>query len=233
MSLRSLKLNPDWFNTAPTNEQELLDRCSRIAGLSYLQLAVLLGVKIPITPSKRKGWAGHVIEMALGADAGTKSLPDFQQLGIELKTVPLNENGVPIESTFITSIPLLTIHQQQWQSSQCYSKLKRVLWVPVEGERCIPFQDRRIGQPILWSPSIEQEAILAKDWEELTLLVSTGRLHEIHAGIGDYLQIRPKAATGKSLCYGFAADGGKILTLPRGFYLRRSFTTLILDCMLR
>ncbi|OGV47814.1 MAG: DNA mismatch repair endonuclease MutH [Legionellales bacterium RIFCSPHIGHO2_12_FULL_42_9] len=213
----------------PRSEAELLRQCRTIEGLSFLQLADLIGVSIPDEPNKRKGWAGLAVEIALGTDAGNQSAPDFTNLGIELKTVPLNKERTPIESTFITSIPLLTIHQQSWKSSQCFAKLKRVLWVPVEGESDIPFIDRRVGRPIVWSPTVEQELILSKDWEELTELVTTGRLDEIHAGIGQCLQIRPKAATGKSVCYGFDNDGNKILTLPRGFYLRRLFTKIILN----
>ncbi len=211
------------------NEHELLLRCRDIEGLSFLQLARLIGVSIPKEASKRKGWAGQAIEIALGADAGNQSAPDFKHLGIELKTIPLGENWTPIESTFITSIPLLTIHRQSWKSSQCFAKLKRVLWVPVEGENTVSFEQRRIGRSLLWSPTIEQELVLSKDWEDLTFLIATGRLDEIHAGIGEFLQIRPKAANGKSVCYGFDPEGNKTLTLPRGFYLRRLFTKEILE----
>lgn len=202
-------------------------RCRDIEGLSFLQLACLIGVSIPAEPSKRKGWTGLAVEIALGTDAGNQSAPDFKSLGIELKTIPLNKERIPIESTFITSIPLLTIHRQSWKNSHCFAKLKRVLWVPVEGASDIPFDERRIGRSLLWSPTVEQELILSQDWEELTFLVATGRLDEIHAGIGDYLQIRPKAANGKSVCYGFDREGNKILTLPRGFYLRRLLTKMI------
>ena len=208
-------------------EAELLTRCQAIEGLSFAQLATTLGLIIPVHPSQRKGWAGQAIELALGTTAGNKSGPDFCSLGIELKTLPINHLGTPAESTFVTTIPLLTIHQQTWHTSQCFAKLKRVLWLPLEGERTIPFADRRIGRGILWSPSIEEEAILAKDWAELTLMISTGMLAEVDASLGDYLQVRPKAANAKSLCYGFDEAGNKILTLPRGFYLRSSFTQRI------
>ena len=214
------------------SEGELLLRCHEIEGLSFLQLAVLLGVAIPQESSKRKGWAGQAIEIILGADAGTASSPDFKKLGVELKTIPLGQDYTPLESTFITSIPLLTIQNQSWKTSQCFAKLKRILWVPVEGERSIPFEERRIGKSLLWSPTAEQELILSKDWQELTTLITTGHLDEIHAGLGEYLQIRPKAANGKSLCYGFDAEGNKTLTLPRGFYLRRLFTETVLKSRL-
>lgn len=118
----------------PISETELLDRAQAIEGLSFAQLASLLQVCVPEHAAQRKGWAGQAIEWALGANAGSRAEPDFYDLGIELKTVPINHLGKPAESTFVTTIPLLTIHQQTWQTSTCYAKLKRVLWVPIEGD---------------------------------------------------------------------------------------------------
>ncbi|MDP3562386.1 MAG: DNA mismatch repair endonuclease MutH [Legionellaceae bacterium] len=210
------------------NEAELIARCQAIEGFTLGQLATHCSITIPDNPLKRKGWAGMAVELALGANAGNQSLPDFTHLGVELKTLPMNHLGKPAESTFVTAIPLLTIHKQTWQTSQCYAKLKRVLWLPIEDDSTIPYAHRRIGRGSLWSPSSEEETILANDWAELTLLISTGFLAEINASMGDYLQIRPKAANAKSLCYGFDEQGNKVLTLPRGFYLRSSFTARIL-----
>ncbi len=214
------------------NEEELLDRCRLLEGLNFAQLADSLQLIIPTEQQRRKGWAGMAIELALGTTAGNKAMPDFSNLGIELKTIPLNKKGKPAESTFVTSIPLLTLHQQNWLSSQCYAKLKRVLWLPLEGDTEIPFAHRRIGQGFLWSPSQCEEAILAQDWNELATMIVTGQLDEIHAGLGQYLQVRPKAANAKSLCYGFDNTGAKILTLPRGFYLRSRFTEQIINSSL-
>ena len=211
------------------SESELLERCQAIEGLTFAQLAITLGYSIPLYPSQRKGWAGQAIELALGATAGNKSSPDFCTLGIELKTLPINHLGKPAESTFVTSIPLLTIHKQLWATSQCAIKLKRVLWLPIEGDRQIPFLHRRIGRAILWSPSLSDELTISNDWAEFAYMISTGKLAEIDATMGDYLQVRPKAANGKSLCYGFDEAGNKVLTLPRGFYLRSSFTATILN----
>ena len=160
-------------------------------------------------------------------------MPDFQQLGIELKTLPVASSGKPTESTFITSIPLLTIHQQNWKSSQCYAKLKRILWIPIEGDTDIPYAHRRIGQGFIWSPDTEEELILAADWNYLTLQISTGQLETIDATAGEYLQVRPKAANGKSLCSAYDAEGNRIMTLPRGFYLRSKFTQIIVNDSLK
>ncbi|QMT60348.1 DNA mismatch repair endonuclease MutH [Legionella sp. PC997] len=216
-------------NRPPKTEAELLERCHSIAGLSFAQLGLGLELLIPAYPNQRKGWVGQAIELALGTDAQNKSVPDFQALGIELKTLPLNNSGTPTESTFITSIPLLTIHKQQWKSSQCYAKLKRILWVPVEGDKDIPYSQRRIGQGFLWSPDDAEERILAEDWNYLSFQISSGNIETVDAKSGEYLQVRPKAAHGKSLCYGYDVYGNKIKTLPRGFYLRSRFTAKILS----
>jgi len=218
-----------WAKEPLKSESELLSRCQVIEGLSFSQLASMLELSIPHNPPQRKGWAGQAIELALGATAGNQSAPDFCSLGIELKTLPINHLGVPKESTFVTTIPLLTIHHQSWKTSQCFSKLKRVLWLPVEGDTAISFSDRRIGRGVLWSPSSDEEAILEKDWSEFVLMISTGKLTEINASMGDYLQVRPKAANSKTLCYGFDEAGNKISTMPRGFYLRSNFTKNVLS----
>jgi DNA mismatch repair protein MutH len=210
-------------------EDELLARCREIEGLTFSQLATHTGLIIPEHPLQRKGWTGLAIENALGTTAGTQCAPDFQELGIELKTIPLSALGKPAESTFITSIPLLTVHRQQWETSQCFAKLRRVLWIPIEGERAIPFQSRRIGSGVLWSPNEEEVRILARDWTELTGMIGLGKLAEIDATLGEYLQVRPKAANAKSLCYGLDEEGNHIQTLPRGFYLRSRFTATIIE----
>ena len=199
-------------------------RCRAIEGYSFAQLAQQLQLVIPEHPLQRKGWVGTALEKALGTTAGNLSLPDFVDLGIELKTLPINAAGKPAESTFVTTIPLLTVHQQTWDTSQCWAKLRRILWVLLEADPRIPFAHRRIGTAILWSPSAAEQAILAQDWLELTGMVTQGRLHELNARMGLYLQVRPKAADARSLCYGFNEEGQKILTLPRGFYLRSTFT---------
>ncbi len=208
----------------PTDEATLLARCRDIEGLSFSGLAARLNLPVPTDPLRRKGWAGGLIEQALGTTAGTAAKPDFHHLGVELKTLPVGVRGTPLESTFVTSINLLTIHEETWETSQCYSKLRRVLWLPVEGDKSISFPHRRIGRGFLWSADAEDRSILAKDWHDLSFMLGGGKLADVDARMGTYLQVRPKAANARSLCYGFDEDGQKILTLPRGFYLRPSFT---------
>ncbi len=107
-------------------------------------------------------------------------------------------------------------------------KLARVLWVPVEAASAIALADRRIGSPLLWSPTHEQEAILRTDFDEIIEMVCMGQLSRISARYGTYLQIRPKAAHGRVRTQGIGESGRVVPTLPRGFYVRASFTEEIL-----
>lgn len=213
----------------PRTEAELMQRCWHLEGLSFLQLADELGLSFPQNPVQRKGWLGQAIECYLGASAANSSQPDFKEIGVELKTLPLLNSGKPAESTFVTTIPLLTIHEQTWDTSQCYQKLKRVLWIPVEGDQSIPYATRRIGRGTLWSPDTAACTQLAEDWQQLCDLIAMGKIHEVNSSIGSYLQIRPKASNSQSLCFAFDEKGNKIQTLPRGFYLRPSFTATVLS----
>jgi len=98
----------------------------------------------------------------------------------------------------------------------------------VEGSREIPLAVRRVGSPLLWSPSEEEEHQLRMDWEELMDLIVLGRVESITARHGEVLQLRPKAANSKALTEAIGTEGQRILTLPRGFYLKKNFTRALL-----
>ena len=212
----------------PQNEPALLERCQTMEGWTFAQLASKLYLTIPLLPTQRKGWLGQAIELYLGATARNQSIPDFAHLGIELKTLPLGKLGTPSESTFVSRIPLLTLQQQVFENSDCYHKLRKVLWIPIEGDTTIPYPYRRIGKAILWSSSAEDTEILKQDWQHFALLISTGRWADIDARMGEYLQVRPKAANSHALCEAYDEQGNIVLTMPRGFYLRSLFTRKIM-----
>lgn len=211
-----------------TETAQLLERANSLAGLTFAELADQLQRIIPSNTTQAKGWMGGLIETYLGATAGPRPLPDFPELGIELKTIPINFMGKPLESTYVCVVPLQFDDCLHFQDALVYKKLAHVLWVPIEGGREKSIAQRRIGQAFLWQPSPEDLSVLHNDWEEHMEKVRLGHIQSITAYDGTYLQIRPKAANRHCKRLGIDAIGQLSPTLPLGFYLRPSFTQKIL-----
>ncbi|BDM63611.1 DNA mismatch repair protein MutH [Shewanella sp. NFH-SH190041] len=212
----------------PASLEELMQRVDAIAGVTLGQLAQSHQLSVPKDLRRDKGWIGQLLELELGATAGSRPEQDFLHLGVELKTIPIDSRGKPLETTYVCVTPLTNIQGMQWQQSLVYHKLQRVLWIPVQGERHIPIAQRCIGTGILWQPDAQELSLLQQDWEELMEMIATGQVDKITARHGEVLQLRPKAANSRVLTECIAADGSIRLTNPRGFYLKTQFTAAIL-----
>ncbi len=213
----------------PTTQQALLERANRLAGITIQQLANKLNADIPESMTHAKGWFGNLLEHALGANAASAPQPDFANLGIELKSIPVDDNGNPKESTYICVVQLNPAALSAWERSLVKCKLTEVLWIPFEANKTIPIPLRRIGSPILWRPDVAEEQQLKEDWQELCDNIVLGNIDKISASMGKYLQIRPKAAHSRCLIQDPNQLGANSLTSPRGFYLRSSFTRSIIS----
>ena len=185
------------------------------------------GEAAPADLRRNKGWIGTLLERELGAAGGSQAEPDFPELGVELKSIPVNDKGVPTSSTWV-SLADIDLRVSRWEDSWARRKLSRVLWVPVitpkgstPGERCI-------GRPVLWSPNAQQEAVLRDDWDEHMELLGLGAFWQIDATRGTALQLRPKAAKGSDTQWALSDDGEWVKAQPKGFYLRRTFTRDVL-----
>jgi DNA mismatch repair protein MutH len=215
-------------NTAPRNLQELQQRCQQIAGKTIGHLAEELKISVPSDLMQAKGWIGQLIESYLGASASSKAMPDFPDLGIELKTIPVNLHLKPLESTYVCTVQS-NEKMLQWRDSWVYNKLKHVLWVPCLASPELEITERTINRPILWHMDPETEDILRTDWEELMDMLQLGYAKSLTAKYGTYLHIRPKAANSKVLIDYVDAEGNNTKIVPKGFYLRSSFTRAILQ----
>jgi DNA mismatch repair protein MutH len=213
----------------PQSIQELMQRAESLAGLDLGEVANAASVKVPLDFKREKGWTGQLIELCLGASAGSKTQQDFAKLGVELKTIPIDQLGTPLETTYVCYAPLTNIASMEWQTSSVKNKLHQVLWVPIDGRREISPKDRCIATPFLWTPNTAQNNQLRTDWEELMELIALGQIEKITARHGQYLQLRPKAANGDALTEAIGRNGQIIHTRPRGFYLRKEFTREILN----
>ncbi len=219
---------PSLLIPPPASVGELYNRARALAGRSVGEIANRLGLEAGGDAVRTKGSGGAILEGALGATGGSSRVHDFPDLGVELKTIPIDRRGQPIESTYVCTLSLADAEYQEWADSWVRAKLARVLFVPLVGEKGSPWGERRVATPLLWSPTPEQEAILRADFEEVVGLVGAGRVEDLTARLGRWMQIRPKAAHGRVRTIAFGAEGEAIATVPRGFYLRARFTGALL-----
>ena len=209
-------------------EEELLERARKLSGREVGEVAASLGLYAGGDAVRTKGTPGAILERALGATGGSSKVHDFPDLLIELKTIPVTARGAPIESTYVCTLSLADAESQEWETSWVRAKLAKVLFVPLVGDDGIPWPSRKIGEAILWSPTLEQESVLRGDFDDVVGLIGVGRIEELTAHRGRWMQVRPKAAHGGVRTIAYGGDGEAIETIPRGFYLRTRFTGAIL-----
>lgn len=209
----------------PENLQELQQSCQQITGLTIAAAAERLRLTVPPDLHSAKGWLGQLIERFLGASGGSHAQHDFPQLNIELKTIPIDSSGRPLETTYVCTVQS-NESSLNWQDSWVYRKLCQVLWVPIVSD--VPLGERIIQKPILWRMDSASEEILRQDWEELMELLQLGYGKNLSAKFGRYLHIRPKAAHSKIITDYVDAEGHATKIVPKGFYLRTEFTKAIL-----
>jgi DNA mismatch repair protein MutH len=205
----------------------LLERADRLAGRTLQHIAAEFGLPVPPDLRRNKGWIGQLMEAVLGATAASRAQPDFPHLGVELKTLPIDEKGGVKESTYVCTAPMDGV-SGDWESSWVCQKLAHVLWVPVLAKLGLALGERRVGAPLLWQPSEEDLGMLRQDWEELTELMSRGELWMISGHRGAVLQLRPKAAKASSTNWVLDEEANWVKATPMGFYLRAKFTRGIL-----
>ena len=213
--------------TPPRDLAQLTQRAAALAGRCLSELARELESEANGPMVHRKGKAGQLIERALGATAGSLSRPDFLELGVELKTIPVNADGKPRESTFVCTLSLVDVDHAEWQTSNVRAKLAHVLFVPIIHDDRVREGRPTLGTPLFWRPTAAQDAVLRADFDDLVGMIALGHVEALTARLGHWLQVRPKAAHGRVRTRAYA-DGEPLQTMPRGFYLRARFTAALL-----
>jgi DNA mismatch repair protein MutH len=212
----------------PSCEAELRVRAEALAGRTLGENAAALGWREVGAGLHAKGKIGDLLERALGAARGSGATHDFPTLRIELKSVPVDDAGAPRESTYVCTLPLADVDCATWATSWVRAKLASVLWLPVVTPEPGAWEERRVGAPLLWSPTPAQEAVLRADFEDAVGLIGAGGIEEVTAHAGRWLQVRPKAPDGQARAVAYGPEGEPVAPVPRGFYLRRRFTAAIL-----
>jgi DNA mismatch repair protein MutH len=210
--------------------ERLLAHARALVGVTLAELADGLGLPVPAGRVHSKGWSGQIVERELGAGDGPGRGQDFAALGIELKTVPVDRDLVPRESTAVCQIDPIAIAGESWDTSYLREKLSQVLWIGLEVSADQgSVGDRRVVATKLWTPSPDEQALLRADFE---LFVRSyfrrGRGAAITGHQGQVLQVRPKGRNAADRRRAFDPAGEPTQIGKCGFYLRPAFVARIL-----
>ena len=210
----------------------ILQKALNLRGYTLEQVSQYLNISLPNSMTSAKGFTGQIIEYLLGASAHSKPLPDFPELNLEIKTIPINLQQQVLETTYVCTAPMLPKQDNySFEASILYNKLQHVLWLPIiiPNPKADILPKRIIGNAFLWRPNSIQLGLLRADWLELSEMLMLGNVEELSSHFGQVVQVRPKAANSSVLTAATSQDGESIQTLPRGFYLRKDFTQQILN----
>jgi len=224
---------PAIASRAPAGNDPLgvvLARARSLVGLELGAIADGLGLPVPQGAIRTKGWSGQILEQELGVEVGGTKGPDFAALGLELKTVPVDVAGRPLESTAVCQIDPIAIAAESWETSYVRQKLARVLFVALTvTERARSVGERRVAAVALWTPSPSDTIRLKADFELFVRnYFRKGRVDAITGHLGEVLQVRPKGKNNRDTRPGYDASGQPTRVGKCGFYLRPSFVEGIL-----
>jgi DNA mismatch repair protein MutH len=216
-------------NNIPTSLAQLQVLLNQLHHRTIGELACELNVNLPANPLHTKGLVGQLIERYLGIANNNLAQLDLVHLQLELKTIPVNAQLKPLESTYVCTVA--SNHRALvWEDSWVYKKLANVVWIPILYNNASLAQ-QIILKPIIWQPNQEVNDILAQDYLELMELFYLGHGAQLSAKFGTYLHIRPKASNSASVVNYLDSNNLATKIVPKGFYLRTQLTSkILLEC---
>lgn len=219
----------------PTSLVELEQRLQRLLGRSIAELSQLALLQAPNNSKGAKGYIGLLIELFLGAHAHNLPSPDFVNLGIELKTMPVGFDLMPQESTFICNADLAPNGFVPFTQSALYHKLKKILFVLILAPHNprLNLGERRVLGYFFFHLSAPVSQIIETDYNEFQEMLLAGQAQEINGTMGTIVQLRPRANKFNELISITNHEGEYAYVKPRGYYLRASFTRQLLQTFIK
>ena len=210
----------------PTDKQSIIVYAQKLQGKT-LREATGLGHIQP--PSKRRGSLGNAVEQYyFRYAANSDSRPDFDQVGLELKTTPLKagRNGqlVAKERLVLSQIDYEEVVTEEFESSRMLRKsadilLMSYLWEPDKD----PLDYRFVLVDEMHIPR-EDLAQIRTDWETVVAKVRSGHAEDISGADTLYLEACTKAADSSQRR---RQPFSEVPAKPRAWALKASYMTVI------
>jgi DNA mismatch repair endonuclease MutH len=176
--------------------EEAVQRIQQLVGRDLRKLADQYDVTVFRESKKNKGWAGHVIERALGLPLSSAQSPNFGSW--ELKTISLKylKNGsLTVKETMaITMIDPYNVANTEFENSHLLAKLQKAviaarIWLSQKEESSILHSVRTFD---LGNSEVYNQ--VRDDYNVARNAIMSGGLDALKSEMGRYIQPRTKGA---------------------------------------
>ncbi len=137
----------------------------------------------PTLDIKDKGAIGKIIEeFGFGVKNNSESRPDFHEIGVELKVVPLkhSQKGLSVkERTKVCLINYNQIVDSSWETSHAKHKLDHILFVFYHYNKENHLESQIKDYYFFELKNQLEEPIIQTDWHRTKQIVAEGRAHEL------------------------------------------------------
>ena len=189
--------------------------------------------EIEISVSKSKGHLGELIEEHhFGLEINNESRPDFENLGVELKTSPLRKTTKgklsAKERISLGMIDYFQIVEERFHTSGFWKKNEQLL-IMFYIHTAKPVIHRRFHLADLWHFSKSDLIIIEQDWNYIKTKVAYGLAHELSEGDTMYLGAATKGASKNSLR---EQPNATEKAMSRAYSLKTSYVNRIIQAWL-
>lgn len=186
-------------------------------------------------PVVRRGSLGNAVEYYyFKFDPNNDPNPDFNEVGIELKTTPLKRTKrgdlVSKERLVLSQINYMNVVDETWETSSVLKKCSDILLLFYLYAPDVNPVDYEFYLVELWSIPEEDIPTVRQDWETVVEKVRQGRAHEISSSDTLYLEACTKAANSAVRTKQPFSD---VPAKPRAWALKQSYMTAVTNKLLQ
>ena len=179
-----------------------------------------------------RGSFGLILETGyFGLERNNESRPDFEEVGIELKSSPLKRlRGGDLRAKERISLSMIDYNKLAYErgplySTSFWSKIERMLLVFYEYSPHLGILEYPVRIVSLWEFPEEDRLVLAKDWQLIKSYVDNGEAHLLSEGLTNYLGAATKGASSKDLT---SQPYSSNMAMRRAFSLKTSYVNRII-----
>lgn len=225
-------MNGDGLPYDRTNKESIVYYAMDLKGKTLREIA---GVDAVDDPRVRRGSLGNAVEYYyFKFDPNNDPNPDFNEVGIELKTTPLKRTKrgdlVSKERLVLSQINYMNVVDETWETSSVLKKCSDILLLFYLYAPDVNPVDYEFYLVELWSIPEEDIPTVRQDWETVVEKVRQGRAHEISGSDTLYLEACTKAANSAVRTNQPFSD---IPAKPRAWALKQSYMTAVSNKLLQ